>query len=194
MNSSPDQNKQNGLDPFTRFIHPGLTFFGILAWLTGLLAPDYKTAHHVEFTIHKMLGVGLTIFILLRIWQGFFGPTEAQFRHRFPYTKDRLLLALEDILNLVRLKLPDRPAHVGLAGVVQTFGLAAFSWMAVTGSSMFFLLRPGHRARGILHSLKELHEIGWWLILVFLVIHVGAVTLHALAGRDLCRDMFFLKR
>lgn len=141
-----------------------------------------------------MLGVGLTIFILLRIWQGFFGPTEAQFSHWFPYTKDRLLLALEDIPNLVRLKLPDRSAHVGLAGVVQTFGLAAFSWMAVTGSSMVFLLRPGHKATGIIHSLKELHEIGWWLILVFLVIHVGAVTLHALAGRDLWRDMFFLKR
>jgi cytochrome b561 len=38
-----------------------------------------------------------------------------------------------------------------------------------------------------------MHEPGLWLILAFLAIHVSAVALHALAGDDLWRKMFFLK-
>jgi len=90
------------------------------------------------------------------------------------------------------LRLPDRPTHQGLSGLVQTFGLAVFSWMAITGSLMFFYLEPGHKAMGLMHFIKEIHEVGVWLIPIFLGIHVGAVTLHALAGNHLWRKTFFL--
>jgi cytochrome b561 len=80
-----------------------------------------------------------------------------------------------------------------LAGVVQTFGLAVFAWMALTGSMMALWLYPGQKAGGVVHAIKEMHEPGLWLILAFLVIHVSAVALHALAGDNLWRRMFFLK-
>ena len=83
--------------------------------------------------------------------------------------------------------------HVGLSGLVQTFGLGAFAWMAVTGSLMFFYLTPGHKARGFLHPIKEMHEAVVWLIPIYLGIHVGAVLLHALAGDHRWRRTFFLK-
>ena len=44
-----------------------------------------------------------------------------------------------------------------------------------------------------MHVIEEIHEIGEGLIPVFLVLHVGAVILHALFGRQLWRPMIFLK-
>ena len=111
-----------------------------------------------------------------------------------PTPRNGSRLAGEDCLNLLRLKLPERPSHQGLAGVVQTFGLAVFAWMALTGSLMALWLTPGRKAGGFVHAIKEMHELGPWLIIAFLVIHGGAVTLHALTGQNLWRKMFFLER
>ena len=71
--------------------------------------------------------------------------------------------------------------------------LLTFTWMALTGSLMFFYIRPGQKAGGLLHSTMEIHEIGEGLIPVFLVLHVGAFLLHALAGRHKWRKVLFLK-
>ena len=194
MESRSNSRERSELDDLTRFIHLGLTVFGILAYVTGLWAGDYKRAYHLGFSVHKWLGISLSFFMFCRLWLGFYGSREAQFSQWVPYTRERVLMVLEDLVNLLRLKLPDRAVHQGLAGVVQTFGLAVFSWMALTGTLMFIFLEPGRKAGGGLHFIKELHEAGLWLIPIFLGIHVGAVTLHALAGNDLWRQAFFLKK
>jgi len=181
------------LDGLTRFIHLGLMVFGILALMTGFLAGDYKHQQHLGFSFHRWFGIGLAAFVALRLWHGFSGPREARFREWVPYTRERLLFIVEDIKTLLNFQLPERPPRQGLSGLVQTFGLAAFAWMGATGALMFFLVTPGGKARGFLHLIKEMHEAGWWLALIFLLIHGGAVILHALAGQDLWRQMFFLK-
>ncbi len=58
---------------------------------------------------------------------------------------------------------------------------------------MFFSLEPGQKATGLLHSVKELHEVGGLLIPLFLSMHGGAVLLHALRGRHLWRKMVFVR-
>ena len=194
MPDNLNSSARTELDDITRVIHLGLAVLGVLAWLTGLLAGDYQKLHHLRFSIHRWLGISASLFIFFRLWWGFYGAREAQFSQWLPYTWDRLLAALEDLFTLVKLKLPDRPAHQGLAAVVQAFGLAVFSWMALTGTLMFLFLEPGHKARGALHALKELHEGGLWLVLIFLGLHVGAVTLHALAGDHLWKRTFFLEK
>ncbi len=70
------------------------------------------------------------------------GPAMARFNAWVPYTKEKLMMVWEDILTLLRFRLPDQPSHVGLSGLVQTFGLLIFTWMALTGSLMFFYLEP----------------------------------------------------
>jgi cytochrome b len=186
--------KTSDLDDLTRFIHLGLTVFGILALLTGLWAGDYKRAHHWAFSVHKWLGLTLAFFLAWRIWHGLYGPREARFSQWVPYTPERLKLAGEDLVNLLRLKLPERPSHQGLAGVVQAFGLAVFAWMACTGSLMALFLTPGRKAGGFAHVIKELHEPGLWLIVAFLAVHGGAVLLHALTGDQRWRQTFFLEK
>lgn len=194
MTSSPSSQDRIELDGLTRFIHLGLMVFGLLALITGFLAEDYKQQHHMGFSFHKWFGIGLAVFVALRLWHGFSGPQEARFREWVPYTRERLFFIGEDIKTLLTFQLPERPPRQGLSGLVETFVLAAFAWMGATGALMFFLMTPGRKAGGFVHLIKELHEAGWWIALVFLCIHGGAVIVHALAGQDLWRPMFFLKR
>jgi cytochrome b len=183
-----------GLDSLTRLIHLGLTVFGLLALLTGLWAGDYKRAHHWGFSVHKWMGLTLAFFLAWRIWHGLYGPPEARFSQWAPFTPERFKMVGEDLMALLRGKLPDRPAHQGLAGVVQAFGLAVFTWMAFTGSLMALWLVPGRKAAGFTHAIKELHEPGLWLVVAFLAVHGGAVFLHALAGDHRWRKTFFLEK
>jgi cytochrome b len=185
--------KKDDLGVFVRALHLGILTFGLLAYLTSGWAEDYEHAKHLGFTKHKWLGIGLAFFIALRLFYGLVGPANVRFKQWVPYNKAGLLLVWEDILTLLRFRLPDRPTHQGLAGLVQTFGLLTFSWMALTGSLMFFYLEPGQKAGGVLHFIEELHELGEGVIPIFLALHVGAVLLHALTGRHLWRKMFFLK-
>ena len=187
------RSSPSDLEDISRVIHLGLTVFGISAWATGFLADDYKRLEHLGFSLHSWLGISFVFFLVLRIGYGFWGPEAYQFTKWVPYTGDRLRAVREDLWTLIRFKLPQRPAHLGLSGLVQTFGLAAFAWMGLTGSLMFFYLAPGHKSRGFLHLVKEMHELGVWLIPIYLGIHAGAVLLHALAGDHRWRQMFFLK-
>ncbi len=184
--------EKDRLDISTRLIHLGLTITGVAAWLSGYWAEDYKHLHHPGFEIHSLIGISLAFFVALRLGYGIGGPEEVRFTRWVPYTKDRLLLVWEDVVNLLRLKLPERPPRQGLAAVVETFGLMVFGWMAVTGSSMFLFLEPGRKVSGLLHLIKEGHEMGETLIPVFLGIHGGAVLVHALFGDHLWRRTFFL--
>lgn len=173
-------------------VHLGLTIFGIIAWLTRGLADDYKRLEHIGFTIHTWLGIGACLFILLRLLLGLFGPSNVRFTEWLPYTKERLIPVFEDISGLLKFRLPERQTHQGLAGIVESFGLAVFLWMSLTGIMLFIYLEPGYKARGVIHLIKELHEIGKIFIPVFLSIHAGAVILHALSGRHLWKKMFFI--
>jgi cytochrome b len=193
MQPTAEPGTSQELDSFTIFLHSGLMVFGVLAWSTGQWAGDYKTIHHLGFTVHKMAGLGAALFISARLFHGFWGPDQALFANWLPYTLDRLRFVFEDIRTLFTLKLPDRPARQGLAGLWETFGLAVFTWMTATGAVMFLLLTPGRKTRGFVHLLKELHELGEWLIPIFLAVHVTAVIIHALTGDHRWRKMFFLK-
>lgn len=168
----------------------GLVVFGIGAWLTGELAEDYDESADWGFTTHSWAGMALAVFILLRILYGIFGPSTIRFTSWVPYNKERLILVWEDMLTLLSLTLPDRPAHIGLSGLVQTFGLLIFSWMALTGSLLFFYLEPGVKTTGLLHLVEELHEVGEELIPVYLVLHVGAVILHLFTDRSFLKRIF----
>ena len=185
--------KKDDLGIFVRFLHLGILTCGLLAYLISGWAGDYEHAKHLGFNVHKWLGMGLALFIALRLFYGLVGPTNVRFKQWVPYNKAGLILVWEDILTLVKFHLPDRQSHQGLTGLVQSFGLLIFSWMAFTGSLMFFFLQPGREMGGVLHFIKELHEIGEAVIPIFLVLHVGAVILHALTGRHLWRKMFFLR-
>ena len=174
MDKPADLKPSEELDSFTILLHFGLMIFGVLAWLTGYWAGDYKKVLHLGFMVHKMLGLGTAVFVAARLLHGFCGPEPARFANWVPYNSERVKMILEDIRSLLTLKLPEREPHQGLAALWESFGLAVFTWMTVTGLSMFLFLIPGQKAHGAMHL-------------------VGAVILHALAGDHRWHTIFFLK-
>ena len=193
MTTHAELSKKDDLDVVARVIHLGLMLFALAAWSASGWAEDYSHTRHLGFTVHSWLGMGLATFMGLRLVYGLVGPANVRFSQWVPYTKARLRFVWADILTLLKFRLPDRPSHQGLAGLVQTFGLLTFSWIAVTGSLMFFYLKPGQEAGGLVHFVVEMHEIGETAIPLFLGLHVGAVVLHALFGRHLWRRMVFFE-
>ncbi len=191
MTQSVDYKKDT-LGPFAIFIHLGLLIFGISAALTGLLAEDYKKAEHLGFTVHSWLGMGLAAFAGVRLITGIMGPRSVRFLRWMPVTPGRIKLVIEDVLGLLKFRVPERQTHQGLAGAVQSFGLAVFFLMAATGTYLYFFLEPGKKAHGFLHDVKELHEAGAVLIPIFLSFHAGAVLLHALRGNHIWKKIFFI--
>jgi cytochrome b561 len=193
MDKPTNTSKPEKLDGLTIFLHFGLMVFGTLVWVTSFGAGDYKKMEHFWFSVHKWLGAGTALFVGARLWYGVAGPAQARFADWVPCTRERLQPVIEDLRGLLALKLPDRLPRQGLAGLWEAFGLLVFTWMGATGLFMFLFLTPGQKARGLVRLFKELHELGEWLVPIFLVVHMAAVLLHALAGDHRWRKMVFLR-
>lgn len=178
------------LDAGSRLIHLMLALSGVAAVATGDFADDGV----LGFSVHAWLGNAFALGIALRVLWGFAGPRAMRFATWVPRNRAQLQPVLEDVLGLLRLRLPQRPLHGGLAGLIQALGLVVFAWMAVTGLPLFFYAEPGVRAAGWLKILEELHEGGEGLVYAYLALHVGAVVLHAVMGDGSWRDMFFLRQ
>jgi cytochrome b len=179
-----------GLDTGSRLIHLVLVLSGVAAVATGDLADDGRFG----FGVHAWIGIAFAVAIGLRVLWGLLGPREMRFSNWVPHNRAQLQPTWDDVLGLLRLRLPQRPLHGGIAGVIQALGLAVFAWMAVTGVPLFFLVEPGVRAAGWVKFVEELHEAGEGLVYAYLALHVGAVVLHALAGDSSWRAMFFLRQ
>lgn len=187
--TSADADRLPPYDTASRLIHLLLAASGIAALLTGDLADDYKRAAHTGFDVHAWLGLSLAAALGARLVWGVVGPRAMRFAAWVPFTAERLRRVLEDGAGLLRFRLPERAGHEGLAGLVQTAGLLAFLWMAATGTLLFVYLEPGQRATGWLDVLKDAHEAGESILYVYLVLHVGAVVVHSVAGRPVWRRM-----
>jgi len=74
---------------------------------------------------------------------------------------------------------------------VQAFGLLIFSWMAITGSLMFFIgIEP---ETDLIEMIEELHEIGEGIIPLYLLLHIGAVFAHSIVGKPVWQRMWSFK-
>lgn len=175
-----NENRSN-IPMWIKWIHLGLALFGTTAYLTGELA---EHPNSIGYLLHAYLGLTLLVFLLSRLLYGFWGKSVYRFSNWFPYKRSYLTTIKEDINDLSRLTLPKRRDHRGLAGLVQAFGLLIFTWMAVTGSIMFVTNITDDSI------LSEMHEVGEGLIPLFLTLHIGAVALHMISGKNLLAKIF----
>ena len=193
MTTIPEEKDK--LDFPTLVLHAGITIFGLVAWMTGGWAGDYKKLSHPGFSLHRGLGICLALIILARLLYGVLGPEQLRWGRLIPLDlKAWLASVVEDLQSLLKLELPDRPRFWGIKGAVQLFGLLVFAWMALTGSLLFTFLEPGRKAHGLLWAIKEMHEIGETLIPIFLALHLTGVLLDALWGQKKWRRVLFLEK
>lgn len=162
-------------DAATRLIHLLLALLGVAALVSGQFAGDYRRAIHTGFDVHRWIGIAMALVVAVRLMRG--------------VTLPRVGPCVADVADLARLRLPMREGHEGLAGLIQATGLAAFAWMAATGTLMWIYLEPGARAAGWLRAVKELHEGGQVVAIAYVAVHAGAVIVHSLAGHPVWRRM-----
>lgn len=175
-------------EPYNRrsqLLHWGLALFGIAAWLTGENADDGFNSN--DFLLHLYLGLAVFIFIVSRFAAGIFSHGKLSFKGWTYFNRQQWRMAAEDIGQLIRLKLPHRDMHQGIAGLVQFSGLLLFLWMAISGTAIFLLQNSAGSA--LFEAVEEGHEIGEALIPLFLILHVGAVIVHTLAGDHVLKSM-----
>jgi len=175
---------------YAKILHFGMAGFGIAAFLTGEMAEDGSNS--LGYLLHAYLGLSLAMFVLLRLSRGLIGSGPLRFSGWSPISRQQWKLALEDIGSLLRLRVPERGMHEGLAGLTQAFGIMIFAWMGATGTGLFFL--GGGPESELFEIVEEVHEIGEALIPLYLALHVGSVLVHSLAGRPIWQKMWTFGR
>lgn len=171
---------------YARYLHLGMAAFGIAAWLTAEGA--HGEADSNGYLLHAYLGLSLAAFVLVRLLNGVASSGPLHFSGWSPFSGRQWSLAFQDIKCLLRFSVPERGMHEGLAGLTQAFGLILFSWMGLSGSAMFVL--GGGAESELYEAIEEAHEIGETLIPLYLVLHVGSVLVHSLAGQHIWRRMW----
>ena len=169
-----------------KIIHMGLAIFGITAYLTA------EGAEHSDaglgYLLHAYLGLTLMAIVLLRVFRGYTGSADMRFSSWPLFSTLQWMRAVEDLKNLVLLKMPERGKHEGIAGLLQASGLLIFAWMGATGTALYYI---DESMNGTLFEMfEEAHELGESLIPLFLILHVGAVIAHTLTGSPLWRRMW----
>lgn len=172
-----------------KLLHGGIAIFGLTAFLSGELAEDGMRT--TGYYIHAYLGLSLAIFIGVRIYRGFTAAAPLSFSGWSPISSRQWSLAMQDLRNLLQLRVPEREIHEGLSGLTQAFGLILFSWMALSGMALFLL--AGDPEARLFEALEEAHEIGESLIPLYLVFHVGSVVVHSVAGKPIWQRMWRFK-
>lgn len=169
----------------SQFLHWGLALFGIAAWLTGENADDGFNTN--GFLLHLYLGLAVLVFILTRFAAGLLSHGKMSFKGWTVFNPQQWRMAAQDIGQLIRFKLPHRKMHEGIAGLVQFAGLLLFLWMAASGTLIFLLQNSA--GSGVFEAVEEGHEVGEALIPLFLMLHVGAVIVHTIAGEHVWKSM-----
>ena len=113
---------------YVKILHLGMAAFGIAAFLTGESAED--GGNSFGYFLHAYLGLSVATFLALRVMRGFVGSGPMQFSDWSPFSRRQWTVAMQDLRSLLRLRLPGRGMHEGLAGLTQAFGLAVFGLMA----------------------------------------------------------------
>lgn len=171
---------------YAKVLHLGMAGFGIAAFLTGELAED--GVNSLGYLLHAYLGLSLASFMLLRVLRGLLGSGPLRFSDWSPFSSGQWQMAVADMRSLVRLQVPERGMHEGLAGLTQAFGIAIFALMGATGTGLFLL--GGGPESVFFEAVEEVHELGEALIPLYLALHVGSVLLHVLVGNPVWRRMW----
>src|SRR5690349_12467488 len=102
------------LDIPTRVLHLGLALFGLAACWSGEDANDFAKPEHGGYTLHLWLGIGMAVFVTLRLGWGLAGPAGARFANWMPWNAARFKLVTDDLRGLLKLRLPERESHEGV--------------------------------------------------------------------------------
>jgi Ni/Fe-hydrogenase 1 B-type cytochrome subunit len=189
---------KNVYDPFLRFIHAwnGLCVFILMVsiWLKGFIS-HFSNGKEIIYRFHIYVGFALTIGITLRLIWGFIGPKNAKWKRFF---------FLQDWIKVLKTRKLDLSAHWGhdrYASLVYLFFYFMMIYQIISGLMMAAksygmgpltnLIEQSKEKIPLFHQLKEIHEIFFYISMIYVVVHVGMIILHEnLNGHPIAQSMF----
>ena len=183
-------------DNTTKIIHLAMAIVLTLQMCIGLLVHDPQTRFFLY--LHEYVGM-LSALVIFVEWLWIY--TTSQFSVLFPWNRTGISLIVKDIKNLSRHVLPEGGDTVGLSGFWHGIGILSFTFMALTGTILLFVLPGGHSILG-LHStdfvlytrISLYHRLMSYLAWVYLLGHVLFAIFHQLTGNDVFGRIFLFRR
>lgn len=175
---------------FQRVIHWFIAIAVLLLIPLGLLIfsaefldmPDESV--HLVMYIHASVGFVFGVFLLTRIIYLFTGPSTASWKDTVPHTASQWRLAAATVryyLGGFKGKVPLYFGHNPFAGIAYTVFFAVGVLQATGGTIMFFLHGESHES--VPMWLVDVHAVGAFIIILFLLAHLGALALHDIVER-----------
>jgi hypothetical protein len=167
-----------------RWLHAGIAF-GVTwqIWSSLWMTPqwehaDYGSLGGLLFNAHAWIGLMTALFIL---WQWLWIASDRRIRRQFFPWSGPWQPVLADLAALARGRLSGGGPRPGLAALVHGLGLLTITWMALTGSAIYFFLPQGGALPGrALETLVPLHKLGNLVVWIYWCGHVAMTLLHAL--------------
>jgi Ni/Fe-hydrogenase 1 B-type cytochrome subunit len=172
-------------DPFLRILHAwnGIcVFLLILTMIFKEFMEETPHAKEIIYTAHIYIGIGLSGGILLRLIWGFIGTEHAKIKNFF---------FLKDWIQLIKKRKIDTNmswGHDKYASFAYLTVYLVLIYQAITGlifSARFFAIGPfsyfvlqSDAKSPILHELKEIHEFFFYVLILYIIVHVGMIYIH----------------
>lgn len=169
-------------DPVLRFLHWWNAALMAIMLTTGIVfviaGHDLKEETEAAVaTAHAIAGFLLGAGIFARVLWLFIGPPTARWTDMLPLSAGQRRVFAGTIGYYLKGLRGDPPLYLGhnpLAGAAY-LGFLALASVQVVSGAIFLGLPEALRGKSISH---ELHEIGFFLILVFIAAHLAAVFAH----------------
>lgn len=174
-------------EPVVRVLHwwMAITLLVQFALAGVILAEDglglSEAGEHGLVTVHAVFGFAFGAGLLARILWLFLAPGSASWRDLLPLTasqRQTLRATARHYLGGFRGEAPFYRAHNPLAGLAYTAFFVVGASQVITGAGLFTL---GEDRLG--EAWEEVHEIGFWLLAIFVVAHLVMVAVHDLTER-----------
>lgn len=147
---------------------------------------------HTPLLVQTHFYIGLTIAALV-LWHWLWILTRERglLHHLFPWTPSRLAQAFRDARGALGGTLPQSgPSGSSLAGLVHGLGLLALTVVAALGTCIFILLRLNMGRSGLIETIKDLHVVFAWILIVYWCGHVLLAVVHEANGDHVIARMF----
>lgn len=142
---------------------------------------------------HFYLGLTVAALVVLH-WLWLLGRERALLRHLFPWTPRHLANALGDLRATFRRQFPQSgPSGSTLPGLVHGLGLLALTAIAALGTTIFILIKLQMGRTELAETIKDLHVLFAWILIVYWVGHVLLAVFHEATNDHVIVRMFRLK-
>ncbi|MDX8384603.1 MAG: cytochrome b/b6 domain-containing protein [Ghiorsea sp.] len=146
------------------------------------------------FEVHEWVGMTALVLVIARLAWGFM-RAESKWVDLFPYffqagRKGIVDEVVNGIPGWFKGKLPVPGQEDYLPGAVHGLGLLLVLAMGISGAAMLYGMEDTGAMIGLIHDMKEAHEVLGSLLWVYIYAHVGMTIVHMLLGHPMLGRIF----